>query len=152
MTALAQERMTDAAGTAGHPSRGTYGIKANTRVFKGAIVCLDSAGRAMPGDTIANGALFAVGKSSTTIDNRTGSTLGGAADAADVEVEFGVFGFENGDSIAASDVGAIAYVVDDQTVAKSSSTGARCIAGVITEVRGTQVFVAMGPHVYASLV
>ena len=103
MTALAQERLTGTAGP--YPARGTYGIKANTRNFKGGLVALDSAGRAMPAGLISTGALFCVGKASHTLDNRTGSELGGAADAADQEVEFGVFGWENsaaGDAITSA--------------------------------------------------
>jgi hypothetical protein len=154
MTALSIERMTKFAGQ--FPARGTYGIKANVRIFKGALVGKDSAGRAMPGDTIANGCLAALGKASATYDNRTGSALGGAADAVDVEVEYGVFGFVSatggGDDIAADDVGKVCYVVDDQTVALTNGTDTRGIAGLITEVRDGQVFVWMGPHVVALIV
>src|SRR5688572_18718501 len=102
MTALAMERLTPFAGTV--PSRGTFDIKANVRIFKGGIVGLDSAGRAMPADTIANGCLKVVGKASTTYDNRTGSELGGAAAACQVEVEYGLFQYVTktgaGDDIA----------------------------------------------------
>jgi hypothetical protein len=150
MTALAQERLTKFGGLA--PSRGSYPIAANTRVFKGSVVALDSSGRAIPGTTIASGAVVCVGKNSSTIDNRTGSALGGAAAAADVEVEFGVYYFANGDSIAATDVGKVAYLVDDQTVAKGSNSGARVPAGVIVEyVDANVVGVYMGPHVSALL-
>jgi hypothetical protein len=153
MTALARERMTSFAGTA--PARGTFGAKANKRLFKGGIVCLDAAGRAMPGDTIANGALMAAGKSSATFDNRTGSEAGGLADAIDVEVEFGVFGWTSaaggGDDIDATDVGKPCYVVDDQTVALTNAGGTRCFAGIITEVRDGKVYVWMGPHVAGML-
>ncbi len=149
MTALLLERMTNFAGVT--PSRGTFPIKANKRIFKGALVGIDSSGRAMPGDTIANGCLAAVGKASATYDNRTGSALGGSADACDVEVEFGVFGFVSktggGDDIASDDVGKVCYVVDDQTVSLTNNTDTRGIAGFITEVRDGQVYVYMGPHV-----
>ncbi len=148
MTALALERLTP--GHAGAPSRGTYPIKANVRIFKGSMVGLDSAGRVMPADTIANGCLVIVGKASSTVDNRTGSVLGGSAGAADVEVEFGVFQFANslsGDLIAADDVTKPCYAVDDQTVAATSNTLARPIAGIVTEVVGGKPYVWMGPHV-----
>lgn len=154
MTALSLERMTKFAGVI--PTRGTFGIKANKRIFKGGLVGLDSAGRAMPGDTIAAGCLAAVGKASATYDNRTGSELGGAADAVDVEVEYGVFAFVSatggGDDIAADDVGKVCYVVDDATVALTNGTDTRGIAGFITEVRDGQVFVWMGPHVAGQIV
>jgi len=149
MAALTIERMTKFAGVV--PARGTYPIAANTRIFKGSLVVLNSSGQAIPGNTIANGAAIAVGRSSATYDNRTGSEAGGAAAALDVEVEFGVFAWDSAgaaDLIAADDVGKLAYVVDDQTVALTSSTGARIAAGVITEFRNGQAYVWMGPHVF----
>lgn len=148
MTATSNERLTDFAGVS--PTRGTYPIAANTRILKGTMVALDINGRAVAADTLANGALFAVGKASSTIDNRTGSELGGAAAAADVEVEFGVFGWASataGDAIAADDVGKVVYMLDNQTVALTSGNDARGPAGILTEVRGSKMFVYQGPHV-----
>lgn len=153
MTALAQERMTDFAGVT--PSRGTFGIKANVRIFKGALVALDSAGRAMPAGLLASGALYAVGKASATYNNLTGSELGGAADAVDVEVEYGSFAWAShtgGDTIAADDVGKVVFMQDDQTVALTNGTDTRGIAGFVTEVRGAKVFVNSGPHVAGAIV
>jgi len=154
MTALAIERNTNFAGVS--PARGTYPIKANVRIFKGGILGLDTAGRAMPGDTIANGCVKIVGKSSATYDNRTGSVLGGAAAAVDVEVEYGVFQYLSaaggGDDIAADDVGKVCFVVDDQTVALTNGTDTRAIAGLITEVRDGRPYIWMGPHVAALLI
>lgn len=152
MSALTRERLTDFAGLI--PARGTYGSKANVRNFKGGLTCLDADGRAMPGDTKANGALFAVGKSSATFNNLHGSDAGGAADAIDVEVEFGTFGWMSGadaDAIAAKDVGKVCYVIDDQTVGLTDGGGTRCVAGIVTEVRNGRVYVAMGPHVIGSI-
>ncbi len=151
--ALAIERMTNFAGVT--PARGTIPIKANVQIFTGALVGIDSAGRAMPGGLIAAGCLAAVGKASATYDNRTGSELGGAAGACDVEVEYGVFQWATaggGDAIAADDVGKVCYVVDDQTVALTSDTDTRGIAGFITEVRDSKPYVYMGPHVAGLIV
>lgn len=145
MTALALERLTPTAGV--YPSRGTYPIRANVLIYKGAMVGLDSSGRAMPANTIANSCVRIVGRSSATYDNRTGSVLGGAAGAVDVEVEFGIFQWANNDSIAAADIGKACYAVDDQTVALSDSSEARCFAGVILEVVDSKPYVFMGPAV-----
>lgn len=153
MTALAIERMTNFAGVS--PARGTFPIAANVQIFKGALVGLDTNGRLVPGDTIAGGCVAAVGKASASYDNRTGSELGGAAGACDVEVEFGVFQYATaggGDAIAADDVGKVCYVVDDQTVALTSDSGARGVAGFITEVRDSKPYVYMGPHVAGLIV
>lgn len=150
MTALIIERLTNYYGPL--PSRGTYPIAANTRVFKGSLVALDSAGRVIPGTSIASGAVVAMGKASSTVNNLTGSELGGAAGAADVEIEYGVFDFANADSIVSTDVGKICYLVDDQTVAKGSSSGARIVAGLIVATPASgQVSALVGPHVSALL-
>ena len=71
----------------------------------------------------------------------------GDARALDVEVERGVFAFDNstaGDAIAQADVGNNAYIVDDQTVAKTDGGGTRSIAGVIEGFDGTSVLVRVG--------
>jgi hypothetical protein len=143
-------RFTDFAGLV--PARGTYGVKANVYPKKGGMIALDSAGRAMPAGALAGGSVRVVGKSSATIDNRTGSELGGAADAAQLEVEFGVFGWDNSadaDAIANDDAGKPCYAVDDHTVALTSQSGTLPYAGIIEEVRDGQVYVWQGPHVAA---
>lgn len=147
MTALALERLTPSAGS--YPSRGTYPIRANVLIYKGSQVGLDSSGRAMPANTIANSCVRIVGKASATYDNRTGSALGGAAGAVDVEVEFGIFQWANSDSIAAADVGKACYAVDDQTVALSDSGETRPFAGIILEVVDSKPYVFQGPSVLA---
>lgn len=153
MTAISEAvRLTEFAGVV--PARGTYPIKANVYIKKGGMVALDSAGRAMPAGLAAGGSVECVGKSSATYDNRTGSALGGAAAAVNVEVEFGVFAWENSadaDLITIDDLGVV-YVVDDQTVALTNGSDTRIIAGLCTEVRNSQVYVWMGPHVTGMIV
>lgn len=148
---LSQERLTTFAGV--YPSRGSYPIAANKRTWKGGIICLDSSGNAIPGTVAASGTVKCVGVASHSLNNLTGSDLGGAAGAADQEVAFGVHGFDSGlssDAITADDIGEVAYVIDDNTVGLTDGGGAaRVPAGVITEVRDGQVFVWMGPHVSA---
>ncbi len=153
MTATTSMRMTDFAGLV--PARGTFPIAADTLILKGTQVALDSAGRAQEANTIANGAVTAIGRASATYDNRTGSVLGGSAGAVDVEVEYGVFEWFSaggGDAIAADDVGKVCYMVDNQTVALTNDTDTRGLAGLITEVRGEKIFVWQGPHVAALIV
>lgn len=155
MGALDQTRLTPFAGLV--PARGSYGIKANVRILKGAQVAIDSAGRAMPAGLVAAGALFAVGKSSAEYDNRTNSPyLSGSADACQVAVEFGTFGYVSatggGDDIAIDDVGKVCYMVDDQTVALTNGTDTRGIAGYIVEVRDGLVWVQQGPSIASQIV
>ncbi len=154
MTATTQERSTDDAGSL--PSRGTFPIKANTLALRHTIAGLDSAGRAMGGNTTTNGCTKIVGRFSATYDNRNGSVLGGAAGAVDCEVEYGVFGWENGadaDEFTDADVGSVAFCADNQTVTKTNGVDTRPIAGVVSEITSDgQVMVWMGPHVAALIV
>jgi len=148
MTATTYERLTDSTGFS--PMRGTHPIAANTLILKGTQVGLDAAGRVLPAGLLSSGVLFAIGKASSTIDNRTGSALGGAAGAADVEVEYGVHGWlsaASADEITIADIGKKVFMLDNQTVALTSGDNARGPAGVVSEVRNGFVYVYQGPHV-----
>ena len=105
-------------------------------IFAGALVVL-AAGFAEPGKTGAN--LVAVGRAERTVDNRNG----GDGDVF-IDVRRGVFQFENSadaDEIERSDIGSTAYVVDDQTVAKTHATNTRSKAGTIVDVDDAGVWV-----------
>lgn len=151
MTALVTNRLPDFAGL--FPARGTYPIRANVHIFKGAKVGLDSVGRAMPAGPFSTGCVRVVGVSSADYDNRTGSSyFTGLAEATNVEVEFGVFSFlsaTGGDEILADDVGKVGFSLDDQTLALTNQTDTLPIGGIITEVRDSKVFAYLGPHVSA---
>jgi len=64
-----------------------------------------------------------------------------------VPVRTGVFRFANSagaDEIALADVGADAWIVDDQTVAKTDGTASRSKAGRIMDVDAHGVWVSIG--------
>lgn len=95
--------------------------------YQGGIAVMDSAGYIKPGVTGAS--LIAVGVFSKTADNSAG-----AAAAINGELREGFFYFANsagGDAIALDDLGKPCYVVDDQTVALTSNSGARSPCGRI---------------------
>lgn len=103
--------------------------------YAGAILALDAGGKGTPGATSAT--LKGLGRVKRTVTS-------GAADVVLVEYERGVFRFANSDgadAITAVDIGASAYMVDDQTVAKTSGTNTRSIAGVIRDVDAQGVWV-----------
>lgn len=140
MTALAQERLTDFYGVT--PARRTLPMKAASTAYKGGMVAIDSSGNAMAAGLLAGGTVRVVGVASATANNS-----GGAAGAIKVEAKVGVFRFANhgADLVVAADVGADCYVVDDQTVAKTSGTNTRAVAGKVQSVEsdGTvRVFIA----------
>ncbi len=116
-----------------------YPVKAAVKPFQGGIAVL-SGGYAAPG-TVATG-LIAIGRFEESVDNSAG-----AAGAVSVQVKRGTFKFANsaaGDLIAQADVGADCYIADDQTVAKTSATNTRSIAGKIVAVDADGVWVMIG--------
>jgi len=117
-------------------------VAAATVIHAGSLVVLNG-GFAEPGSTDTG--LIAIGRAEQSVDN----SLGDAGDLT-VKVRRGCFQFANsggGEAIAAANIGSACYIVDDQTVAKTSDTGARSRAGRIMEVdsRGVWVQVGNGP-------
>jgi len=116
-----------------------FPVKAAVKAIQGGIAVLD-AGYAAPGATATG--LVAIGRFEDTYDNSAG-----AAGDLSARVKRGVFKFANsaaGDLIAQADVGADCYIVDDQTVAKTSATNTRSRAGQIVAVDSDGVWVQIG--------
>lgn len=70
---------------------------------------------------------------------------GGAANGdARVDIQQGVFPFANsaaGDTLTQADIGKPCYIVDDQTVAKTSPNSTRAAAGIVQEIDDDGVWV-----------
>lgn len=112
-------------------------VAANVRIFAGALVALTAAGLATPGAVSTT--LKGMGRAKDEANN-----IGGAASAINVEVEKGVFRFKNsaaGDAITRADIGNNAFIVDDETVAKTNGTSTRSVAGVIFDVDAQGVWI-----------
>lgn len=106
-------------------------------IFAGALAARDGSGNATPGAVATT--LRGVGRAKETVDNS-----GGSAGDLSVEIEKGVFRFGNSastDLIAKADIGNDCYIVDDQTVAKTSGTSTRSVAGKIFDVDSLGVWV-----------
>lgn len=116
-------------------------IKASTQVYKGGLACVDSTGYFVPGAISTT--LIAMG---VFMEDALGT---GSSGAVRTNVETGIFKFLNsssGDLIAQSEVGKSCYIVDDQTVAKTSNTNTRSIAGTVIEIDPDGgVWVKVGP-------
>ena len=115
-------------------------MAAGVKIFEGSLVALTAAGYATPGATATT--LIADGLALETVDNSAG-----IAAAKTVEVERGCFNFANSaaaDAITVGEIGDDCYIVDDQTVAKTSGGATRSIAGKIIDVDAAGVWVLVG--------
>lgn len=114
-----------------------FPVAANALVYAGVMAVL-SAGNLTKG--ITGVGLVSVGVTRERIDN-----TGGAAGAIRGNVHRGVFGpFANsaaGDLIAVADIGTDCYIVDDSTVAKTSGSATRSVAGKVFDVSADGVWV-----------
>lgn len=116
----------------------TAPVKGSTTIFQGGIVVMES-GLAVPGKTATG--LTTIGIATATVANA------GADGAAKVTAKRGTYKFGNsasGDAIAAADIGKDCYVVDDQTVAKTSGTNTRSVAGKVIDADADGVWVRLG--------
>jgi hypothetical protein len=111
-------------------------VAADTVIYAGALV-VNNAGYAAPGSEAAT--LVALGCAEEAVDND-----GGAAGAKSVSIRRGTFKFKNSastDLIALTELGKDVYIVDDQTVAKTSDSSARSVAGKCRGVDADGVWV-----------
>lgn len=109
-------------------------VKGSTTIMKGALVVLQ-AGYAIPGTEAT--ALVAVGCAAETV------TSGTANGSAMVAVDRGVWGYaiKADDAVTVADVGKTVFVVDDQTIGKTSATDTRSPAGTLYALEGTVAWV-----------
>ncbi|WP_205690135.1 hypothetical protein [Caulobacter sp. SLTY] len=79
------------------------------------------------------------------------SVTGGVADGdARVNVQTGEFNFDNSagaDAITLADIGKTVFVVDDETVARTSAGGTRAAAGILVDIDSAGVWVRVGPGI-----
>lgn len=126
------------------PQFGTFPAAANQLLPEGTIAQLDASERVIsPGSADTSG-LRAIGVVRHTINNLTGSDLGGGAGAKDVEIKYGVHG-PFAISGTTPEAGDRLYVVDNQTLSVDP-TGPRGFAGTAIEVRNGGVYCWFGPH------
>lgn len=118
---------------------------ATKKVYQGSLVVLNASGYAEPGTAAT--AKIAAGVAMLNPNTDVSDSTGLADGALRIRVRQGAFWFANssaGDLIAQADVGKYCWVVDDQTVAKTSNSSARSKAGIILDVSTLGVLVAVG--------
>ncbi|CAB3886610.1 MULTISPECIES: hypothetical protein [Achromobacter] len=112
-------------------------VAAATRIYGGSIVCINTSGYAVPGSTSTT--LKVAGVAEDRADNS-----GGAAGDIRVRLRKGPHCFANSvsaDLITLADIGSVCYIVDDQTVAKTSGGDTRSVAGKVFDVDADGVWV-----------
>lgn len=110
---------------------------ASSLIYAGALVCVNSSGYAVKGATSTT--LKAAGVALKRSDNSAGTD-----GALTVPVQRGAWQFGNsasGDQITLADIGSTAYIVDDQTVAKTNGSSTRSAAGKIIDVDAAGVWI-----------
>lgn len=133
MTALAANRST--------PRRENreleeHPVAAGVVIFAGALACLNAAGFVIPGAPGVG--LVALGRAEERVE-------GGASNGERrVRTRRGVLQFANSgaaDTITRAEIGDTAFIVDDQTVAKTNGGNTRSAAGIIRDVDARGVWV-----------
>lgn len=111
-----------------------YPVAANTTIYAGTIVALNSSGNAVPAADTAG--LRVIGRCQATVIN------GAVAGANRVEVKEGIFLFNNSatDAVDADDRGKLCFIEDDNTVSEAGSTH-RVLAGRVLDVVAEGVWV-----------
>ena len=141
MTALTADRHT--------PERegGTYSypIASNTLCYAGGLATVNASGYVRPGTVDgASPTSVTVGRFCRRYDNRTAAEQINQATVA--EVEYGIFRWDNyvTDPVTVASILDPCYVLDDHTVAATSATNTRTVAGTVMAVDSDGVWVATG--------
>lgn len=116
------------------------GLAASTHIYQGSLVALNQAGNLVPAS--ADASLHVVGVSEDDVDNSSGSA--GALTCVPRKGTFYLTNSATTDAITDADIGRWCFVVDDNTVARTSNGGARPVAGVVAGVDGFGVAVSVG--------
>ena len=112
-------------------------VAASTTLFAGAMVMRNAAGHLVEGQTATG--LVGVGVADAEANNS-----GGSAGDITARVRPGIFRMANSastDEITIAEIGAVAYAVDDQTVAKTDGSSSRSPAGIVSDVDDQGVWI-----------
>ena len=142
MTAAAADRILSQHGDQAIVEDYEIPMGASTTIYRGTIVSLDQSGYGFPGTASLVRTPIGV-----ATEQKVNS---GAAGAKTIRIQKGCFGFVNSagdDLVTFADVGRPCYVVDDQTVARTSANGARPFAGRVARIENSLVFVEVGGNI-----
>lgn len=139
MTALAADRLLNQYGDSALIDDLEIPIGASSTIYRGSLVMLDQSGYGFAATAVLSRRVIGVATEQ--------KVNAGSAGAKSVRVKRGAFGFVNSsgdDAITIADVGCPCYVVDDQTVARTSGNGTRPFAGRVVRVESSVVYVEVG--------
>ncbi|KAB8037405.1 hypothetical protein [Janthinobacterium aquaticum] len=120
-----------------HANAVPVAVAANVKIYAGALVCANAGGFATPGAIATT--LTYLGRSEEFVDN-----TGGANGARTVLVRRSeAFKWSNSsaDPVTQAEFGKTVYVVDDETVAKTSATNTRSPAGRVVGIDADGVWI-----------
>lgn len=112
-------------------------VAASAVIFAGAMVVANASGYAEPGSTAAT--LTYLGRAEESVDN-TGGSNGDKTVSVRRKKAF-KWANSGADPVTQASLGKNCYIVDDETVAATSDTGARSVAGVVVKVDSDGVWV-----------
>lgn len=112
-------------------------VAAGVLIHAGAMVVANASGYGAPGSTAAN--LVYLGRAEDAVDN----TAGADGSAVVVVRRKLAFKWKNSpaDPITPADLGKTAWIVDDETVAKTNGGGARSACGKIVQIEPDGIWV-----------
>lgn len=134
--AVTAARNTPIMGAGGLPVLTNYPVAATTTIYEGTLVAINSSGYLVEATTTST--LKVVGMALESVDNSAGSNGDKYCN-----VQQGVARWVNGASITLSSVGALVYVVDNETVT-TSAAGSPPIAGTLYHVDSEGCWVYSG--------
>lgn len=110
-------------------------VESNTRIFAGSLVVVKPNGFASMG--YAATGLFYMGRAEEAVDN-----TGGSAGAVSVSVRTdGAFKWRNDGSISQAEMGNDVFVLNDESVTRTSNSNTRSIAGQVVGVESDGVWI-----------
>lgn len=112
-------------------------VAAGVKIYAGALVAANAAGFAVPGATATT--LTYIGRADEHVDNTDGAD--GAKSVVVRRKKAFKWANHGADAVTQADFGQTCYIVDDQTVAKTSGTGTRSAAGKVVGVAADGVWV-----------
>lgn len=142
MTALSKAKKTQKLQSSGVlAERFNFPLAADAVIWGGAVVALNQSGYLVPAS--ADASLFVCGVACESVDNTGGSA--GDLYCTVLKGAFEAVNSSSTDALTAADVGRPCYVVDDQTVARTSAGGARPYAGTVAHVESSsEIYVEFG--------